>query len=48
MENRKDVTMNPNEIEVVEPEIVKKSNDFDKVIEDTLSQIRKTLLVKGK
>lgn len=40
--------MNPNEIEVVEPEIVKKSNDFDKVIEDTLSQIKKTLLVKGK
>lgn len=40
--------MNPNEIEVVEPEIVKNSNDFDKVIEDTLSKIRKTLLVKGK
>lgn len=40
--------MNPNEIEVVEPEIVKNSNDFDKVIEDTLDQIRKTLLVKSR
>lgn len=42
------MTTNPNNIEVLDPEIVKNSNDFDKVIEDTLSQIKKTLLVKGK